>query len=141
MARRHRERIRHAAQPAGRPDRGPHRPPTLAGQLAATAQYLSAVQDWSAQTRSGLAGAIADCLGSRQAVSLCTGGPAQAALAAADIAAHVLDAIWQSLTQGEQIAVAAAALTDAYPATPGGNGRFGPPSAGEPGGQLTVGPA
>src|SRR5205085_5038591 len=79
-------------------------PDSLAGRLADTAAYLDDVKAWLTRGRRALAGTVAECLGSAEAVALrsapgtpdwLTGSAArpatEVATAAATIGAHVLE--------------------------------------------------
>lgn len=91
---------------------------SLAGRLGATAAYLDELADWMRAARVGVARAVADALGSAQAVELRVGrasggaGHGRAAavpagadgVAAAVIAAHVLGAVLRALEEGDAVA-------------------------------------
>jgi hypothetical protein len=80
---------------------------SLAGRLGATADYADEVADWCARSRLAMARALAEVLGSAEAVTVRTGadmsGVAGRAvvLAAADIAAHVLTAAAGAVAEGQ----------------------------------------
>jgi hypothetical protein len=76
---------------------------TLAGALRATASFVDAVADWHGRSRDRVAGAVADALGSLQAVTLRTGEGQVRIVAAADIGAHVLSAAAEVLAEGERL--------------------------------------
>ncbi len=76
----------------------------LTARLAATAHYLEDVAEWAASTRHTLAVEVGACLGSAQAVTVraAIGSDLDPAviLAAADIAAHVLDPVARAIEAG-----------------------------------------
>jgi uncharacterized protein YukE len=65
---------------------------TMGERLLATASYVDSVADWYADARRRVAGALADAIGSAEAVTLTAGARAEAIQAAADLGAHVLAA-------------------------------------------------
>jgi hypothetical protein len=80
---------------------------TLAGRLVDTAGYLEDVAAWLARARRELAGALAECLGSAEAVTL--HAPASGAagergvvIAAATLGEHVLTAAGDVLDDGQR---------------------------------------
>jgi hypothetical protein len=92
----------------------------LAARLAATAGYVEAVASWISRIRQALAGTLAAALASAEAVALVTGPavagwladaittparpvPAHVVMAAADIAARVLDPIAQAYDEAEEL--------------------------------------
>ena len=91
-------------------------PDSLAGRLADTAAYLDDVKAWLTRGRRALAGTVAECLGSAEAVALrsapgtpdwLTGSAArpatEVATAAATIGAHVLQAAGEILDDGRAL--------------------------------------
>jgi len=79
----------------------------LTGGLDDTAAFLLAVAEWIARSRRSLAGTLASCLGSREAVTLRSGtsggiDPAMV-VAAADIGAQVLAMVSHCLDDGWQV--------------------------------------
>jgi hypothetical protein len=95
-------------------------PDTLAGRLADTAGYLDDVTAWLARARRALAGTVAECLGSAEAVTLrsapgtadwLSGGgagsgapsPDAAARAAATLGAHLLQTLAEILDDGRAL--------------------------------------
>jgi hypothetical protein len=81
----------------------------ISGRLAASADYATAIAGWMGTTRRALAGAVAECLGSREAATVRLAGPgggagaepdAGVSLAAASIAAHVLAAVLEAVDAG-----------------------------------------
>jgi uncharacterized protein YukE len=79
----------------------------LAGGLDDASAFLRATADWIARSRRSLAGTLASCLGSREAVTLrsttMTGTDHSAILAAADIGAQVLAMVAHCLDDGWQV--------------------------------------
>ncbi len=75
-------------------------PDTLAGRLTDTASYLDEVAAWLARTRRALAGTVAECLGSAEALILRESGDA---VAAATIGAHVLATAAEVLDDGRAL--------------------------------------
>ncbi len=95
-------------------------PDSLAGRLTDTAGYLDDVAAWLARARRALAGTVAECLGSAEAVTLrsapatadwLSGGgtgsgapsPGAAALAAATLGAHLLGTTAEILDDGRAV--------------------------------------
>ncbi len=92
-------------------------PDTLAGRLADTASYLDDVTAWLGRSRRALAGTVAECLGSAEAVILrsapdtadwLSGGggspsPTAAARAAATIGGHLLQTVAEILDDGRTV--------------------------------------
>ncbi|OLB78529.1 MAG: hypothetical protein AUI14_12930 [Actinobacteria bacterium 13_2_20CM_2_71_6] len=99
-------------------------PGTLAGRLTDTAGYLDDVSAWLGRARRALAGRVAECLGSAEAVTLrsapagpdlatawlAAGGPGSGAtspsaavLAAATIGAHLLETAADVLDDGQAV--------------------------------------
>jgi hypothetical protein len=77
---------------------------TLAGRLADTAGYLDDVKAWLSRGRRALAGTVAECLGSGEAVTLRSGSSATVtAEAAATIGAHVLQTSGEVLDDGRAL--------------------------------------
>lgn len=66
---------------------------SLSGRLSDTDGYLSAVAGWLAGARRAVAGTLAGALVSTEAVRVRTAAEEESALAAADLAAHVLAAV------------------------------------------------
>jgi uncharacterized protein YukE len=79
----------------------------LAGGLDDASAFLRATADWIARSRRSLAGTLASCLGSREAVTLrsatMTGIDHSSILAAADIGAQVLAMVAHCLDDGWQV--------------------------------------
>jgi hypothetical protein len=79
----------------------------LAGGLDDASAFLRATADWIARSRRSLAGTLASCLGSREAVTLrsatMTGTDHSSILAAADIGAQVLAMVAHCLDDGWQV--------------------------------------
>jgi len=75
-------------------------PATLAGRLADTASYLDDVAAWTARARRALAGTVAECLGSAEALALKASGDA---VAAATIGAHLLATAAEILDDGRAL--------------------------------------
>jgi hypothetical protein len=73
----------------------------LVGRLRATAAYLDDVADWLDRSRDGMARAVADVLGSAEAVHVHASGDAAAA---ATIAARVLDVAAEAHSCGNTVA-------------------------------------
>ncbi|NJC69217.1 hypothetical protein HC031_05715 [Planosporangium thailandense] len=73
---------------------------SLAGRLRATGDYLDDVAEWMERARRNLAHAVAEALGSAEAVALHAGGDA---LAAATIAARVLTAASEVYADGDDL--------------------------------------
>jgi hypothetical protein len=118
-------------------------PASMAGRLGSTAAYLDDVVAWLLRGRRALAGALAECLGSAEAVTLraapaaarasgsdpgrpgsTTGpgsspgdahGPGDAARAAADLGAHVLACAAEVLDDGQRVVDAWAGRLDELP--------------------------
>jgi hypothetical protein len=84
-------------------------PDTLAGRLADTAGYLDDVAAWLTRARRAVAGSVAECLGSAEAVTLHSGpgdpGPSPSAVtaAAATIGAHLLATLVEVLDDGRAL--------------------------------------
>ncbi len=85
---------------------------TLVGRLRATAEYLEEVDVWVARSRAGVAQAVADVLGSAEAVVLETGGGVDAATGWADramadaavvVAVHVLTPVAAACDEGRAL--------------------------------------
>jgi len=82
---------------------------TLAGRLADTASYLDEVAAWLSRARRAVAGTVAECLGSAEAVTLHSGsgdpGPSPSAVtaAAAAIGAHLLATVVEVLDDGRAL--------------------------------------
>lgn len=96
----------------------------LVDGLDATGRYLDEVADWMTGVRRALAGEVATCLGSRQALVLRGAAPggvdAGAVLAAADIGARVLTTVAAGLDDGWQVRDGwAAALAERAPTATG----------------------
>jgi hypothetical protein len=70
---------------------------TLAGRLDGTARYLDEVAGWLGRARRALAGTVAECLGSAEAVALRL---SDGTVAAATIGAHVLATAAEVLDDG-----------------------------------------
>jgi uncharacterized protein YukE len=92
----------------------------LAGGLDDTSAFLGAVADWMARSRRSLAGTLATCLGSQEALMLRAGelsGTSHAVIvAAADLGAQVLAMVSHCLDDGWQIRDRfATVLTEAGP--------------------------
>jgi hypothetical protein len=102
---------------------------SLAGRLAATASYVDDVAEWAGDARRGLALALAEALGSLDAVRLRTvGDPGGAVVAAATIGALVLEAAGRQVDAGEAVAARWAGRLGELPfrpvgATPGRSGK------------------
>jgi hypothetical protein len=81
-------------------------PDTLAGRLTGTADYLDDVAAWLGRARRAVAGTVAECLGSAEAVTL-RSAPADLtaaiARAAATIGAHVLATAAEVLDDGRTV--------------------------------------
>ena len=78
----------------------------LAGGLDDASAFLRATADWIARSRRALAGTLASCLGSREALTLRSAGwpgPITTILAAADIGASVLAMVAHCLDDGWQV--------------------------------------
>lgn len=76
----------------------------LVDGLTDTSDYVDDVADWMARARRDLAGELAACLGSREALTLRSAGVDHAAiLAAAEIGARVLTTVSTSLDEGWQV--------------------------------------
>jgi hypothetical protein len=79
----------------------------LAGGLDDASAFLRATADWVARSRRSLAGTLASCLGSREALTLrsatMTGADQTTILAAADIGAQVLAMVAHCLDDGWQV--------------------------------------
>jgi len=84
-------------------------PDTLAGRLADTAGYLDDVAAWLTRARRAVAGTVAECLGSAEAVTVHSGpgdpGPSPSAVttAAATIGAHLLATAVEVLDDGRAL--------------------------------------
>jgi hypothetical protein len=89
---------------------------TMTGQLRATASYVDDVAAWVGTARASMAAALADVLGSSQALSVRTTSalagdlsqlagrvPAEVVVAAADIGAHLLAAAEQAHAAGHRL--------------------------------------
>ncbi|GAB7040853.1 MULTISPECIES: hypothetical protein [Catenuloplanes] len=77
---------------------------SLAGHLAATADYTDALDSWITSSRTALASVLAASLASAEAVTLVTGAPddeVATATAAAEIAARVLGVVAETVEAGE----------------------------------------
>ena len=103
----------------------------LAGRLDDTAAYLDAVAEWVARSRLSLAGTLAACLGSREALVLrsaeVSGGDRAAVTAAADLAAQVLAIVAHCLDDGWRLRDRFAhVLTESGPVDPGAGPTIGP---------------
>jgi uncharacterized protein YukE len=93
-------------------------PESLAERLEASADLVDALVDWMRRSRAALAGALAQALGSAEAVTLLTGAsaggdapaPAPEAQAAADIAERVLHTIAEAYDEGAELLEGAAHL-------------------------------
>lgn len=77
-------------------------PDTLTARLDDTASYLDDVAAWVARTRRALAGTLAECLGSAEALALRMGS-GQEAVAAATIGAHTLATAAELLDNGQAL--------------------------------------
>jgi uncharacterized protein YukE len=94
-------------------------PECLAERLEASADLVDALVDWMRRSRAALAGALAQVLGSAEAVTLLTGAPAGGdapvpaaeAQAAAHIAERVLRSIAEAYDDGAELLEGAADLT------------------------------
>jgi uncharacterized protein YukE len=79
----------------------------LAGGLDDASAFLRATADWIARSRRSLAGTLASCVGSREALTLrsaaMSGTDHETILAAADIGAHVLAMVAHCLDDGWQV--------------------------------------
>ena len=79
----------------------------LAGGLDEASAFLRATADWIARSRRSLAGTLASCLGSREALTLrsaaMTGTDHATIVAAADIGAQVLAMVAHCLDDGWQV--------------------------------------
>jgi hypothetical protein len=75
-------------------------PETLAGRLSDTATYLDDVTAWLGRARRALAGTVAECLGSAEALALKASGDA---VAAATIGAHILTTAAEVLDDGHAL--------------------------------------
>jgi uncharacterized protein YukE len=79
----------------------------LAGGLDDASAYLRATADWIARSRTSVAGTLASCLGSREALALrsaaLTGTDQAAIVAAADIGAQVLAIASHCIDDGWQV--------------------------------------
>ncbi|OLE26296.1 MAG: hypothetical protein AUG44_13420 [Actinobacteria bacterium 13_1_20CM_3_71_11] len=82
-----------AGQLAGGPD-------TLTGRLEDTASYLDDVTAWLGRTRRALAGTVAECLGSAEALALKASSDP---VAAATIGAHILAVAAEALDDGRAL--------------------------------------
>jgi hypothetical protein len=80
-----------------------HAHATLPEALRATASFVDAVAAWQRRSRDRVASAVADALGSLQAVTMSTGEGQVRVVAAADIGAHVLTAVVECLAEGERL--------------------------------------
>lgn len=82
-------------------------PESMTGRLATTASYADALAEWVTQTRAVLARALADVLGSVEAVAVVTGAgsdPQPAAVqAAAEIGAWVLGGVAEAYDEAETL--------------------------------------
>jgi hypothetical protein len=78
-------------------------PDSLAGRLADTASYLDDVSAWLTRARRALAGTVAECLGSAEAVTLRTASGTAAVVAAATVGAHVLATVAEVVDDGRTI--------------------------------------
>jgi hypothetical protein len=106
-----------AAQGRGLADHLAGGPASLSARVTATADYAAALVDWIGDTRVGLAAALAEVLGSAQAVTLLAeaAGPgpsstssgadlsSEGAVAAADVAVHVLTVLDRACRIGERL--------------------------------------
>jgi hypothetical protein len=75
-------------------------PDTLAGRLDDTASYLGDVAAWVGRSRRALAGTLAECLGSAEALALRTGPGTEAA---ATIGAHLISTAAELLDDGQAL--------------------------------------
>jgi hypothetical protein len=75
-------------------------PDTLAGRLDDTASFLDDVAAWVGRSRRALAGTLAECLGSAEALALRVGSGVEAA---ATIGAHVLGTAAELLDDGQAL--------------------------------------
>jgi hypothetical protein len=80
-------------------------PDTLAGRLTDTAAYLDDVKAWLTRGRRALAGTVAECLGSAEAVTLRSATPSTTAVAtaAATVGAHLLQTAGEILDDGRAL--------------------------------------
>ena len=103
----------------------------LAGRLDDAAAYLTATADWIARSRRSLAGTLAACLGSREALTLRSAGVAgvdrATVAAAADLATQVLAIVAHCLDDGWQLRDRFAhVLAESGPVDPGADPTIGP---------------
>jgi hypothetical protein len=77
-------------------------PDTLTGRLTDTARYLDEVAAWIGRVRRALAGTLAECLGSAEALAL-RAGPGRKAVAAATIGAYLLATTADVLDDGQAL--------------------------------------
>jgi hypothetical protein len=82
-------------------------PDTLIGRLTDTASYLDDLTAWLARARRALAGTVAECLGSAEALALRASGTGSGgrpdAVAAATIGAHILATAAEILDDGRAL--------------------------------------
>lgn len=78
-------------------------PASMVGRLGESATYLEELADWVRRSRRAVAVALADVLGSAEAVTLVT-DLSPAGPAAARIAAHVLDPVAAACREGHELA-------------------------------------
>jgi len=76
-------------------------PDTLAGRLTDTASYLDEVAAWLGRARRAIAGTVAECLGSAEALAVRVSGDT---VAAATIGAYVLATTAEVLDDGQALA-------------------------------------
>lgn len=93
---------------------------SLDERLEATADLADALRDWMEQTRSAVADALARVLASGEAVTLSAGAgltppPAEEVLAAAEVAAHLLQVVADNYAYASDLIHGSAALTTAVP--------------------------
>jgi hypothetical protein len=88
---------------------------SLLGRLRATAAYLEDVAEWLDRSRSAMARAVADALGSAEAVRLHTSGDA---VAAATLAARILTAAAEVDSSGSAVVQRWAGRLDEVPYRP-----------------------
>jgi hypothetical protein len=92
---------------------------SLEERLEATADLAQALADWMTRTRADLAGALAETITSREALTLA--GPVTApptptqALAAAEVAAHVLHSVAESYADAADLLHGSMSLTEEIP--------------------------